>query len=192
MSASQTQINRGGSALRGAVAAGAATAILLGGFGAFALWSESQNAGAAGTIQTGQLALDPIAGPVQWMLENPQDGGPAVPVDLATFMASPGDSISYEILVNASVTGTNITADLDVDLDRVVLDPTLAPSDVIISVVGAQGDPIEIVGTPEGASFSEPVTVRVEFDDEMVGAMNLPKAVDVDGLELVLQQREQQ
>lgn len=184
-----SKVNRGGNALRGAVAAGAATAVLLGGFGAFALWSESQDAGASGQIQTGQLSLDPIIGPVTWVLDNPQSGEPAYPINLTTFKASPGDSISYEVTASGSVTGTDITALLDVNLDAVVLDPALESSDVTVSVESATDGPLVVVGTEAGATFSEPVTVRVEFDQAMEGAMDLSAAVDIDGLELILQQQ---
>lgn len=184
-----SKTNRGGTAMRGAVAAGAATAVLLGGFGAFALWSDSQNAGAAGQIQTGQLSLDPITGPVIWQLDNPQDGGDAIQIDLATFSASPGDVISYEVPVSGSVTGTDITAMLRVDMRDVVLDPSLQDSDVTVSVIADGGRQLTIVGTEAGTSFTEPVTVRVEFASTMEGSMSLPAAVDIDGLELVLEQQ---
>lgn len=179
---------RTGSALRGALAASAATVVLLGGFGAFALWSETQNGGAAGNIQTGHLALDPISGPISWQLENPQGGGAAVPIDLATYLASPGDIISYTVPVTGEVSGTDITAELNADLSGVVVDPELA-SDVAISVSGANGDPITVVGTEGGNTFTHDATVRVEFADDMTGGMSLPQAVALDGLNLVLQQK---
>jgi len=182
-----TKTTRGSSALKGAVAAGAATAILLGGFGAFALWSDTQNAGAAGQIQTGVLKLDPITAPVQWQLDNPQSGAPA-PIDLSTFKASPGDVISYTVTATGTVTGTDITASLDVDLGDVQLDPALESGDVTITATGAGGAPIEIVGTDAGNQFSQEVTVTIAFDEAMTGGMNLPAAVDMDGLVLRLQQ----
>ncbi|MEV7961700.1 alternate-type signal peptide domain-containing protein [Oerskovia paurometabola] len=110
---STKKTRRGGMALRGAVVAGTATAMLMGGFGAFALWSDSQAGGASGSIQTGQLALDPVDGQAQWYLEDPQ-GGSAQPIDLATYLASPSDVVFYTTSVSGVVQGTDITAELTV------------------------------------------------------------------------------
>lgn len=185
---STTKNTRGGTALRGALAAGTATALLLGGFGAFALWNDSQDAGATGAIATGLLELDPIAESVQWQLDNPQGGGAAVTIaDLTTFRASPGDVLSYNVPVTGTVTGSDITAELTVDFDQIGIDPAV-DSDVTITVAGADGQLIEIVGTAAGTAIDEIVSVRVEFAESMTGGMNLPAAVDVDGMDLVLQQ----
>jgi len=184
----QSTNKRGGAVVRGAVATGVASALMLGGFGVFALWSDSQNAGATGQVQTGSLSLDPISGPVVWQLENPQGGGGPVAIDLATYKASPGDVISYTVEAAGTVTGTDITAELRVDLDEVQLDAALSEEDVIITVLGAGGEPLEVVGSATGTTFSQPVTVSIEFSSAMTGGMDLPAAVSVDGLSLVLQQ----
>lgn len=181
---------RGGMALRGAVVAGTATAMLMGGFGAFALWSDSQAGGASGSIQTGQLALDPVDGQAQWYLEDPQ-GGPAQPIDLATYLASPSDVVFYTTSVSGVVQGTDITAELTVDLNSIDLDSSLVGPDAVeITTEGASGEPIVITGTDTGdGTFEQSVTVRVAFPSTMTGGMNLSNAVDINGLNLVLQQQ---
>jgi alternate signal-mediated exported protein len=181
---------RGGMALRGAVVAGTATALLMGGFGAFALWSDTQAGGASGSIQTGQLVLDPVTDQAQWYLEDPL-GGPAQPIELATYLASPGDVVFYTVPVTGVVQGTDITAELTVDLDSIDIDSSLVGPDAVeITAEGADGSPIVITGTDTGdGAFTQPVTVRVVFPSTMTGGMDLSNAVDVKGLNLVLQQQ---
>jgi len=176
-------------ALRGAVAAGTATVLLLGGFGAFALWSDSQSAAVTQKITTGSLLLDQISGDVIWKLENPQVDGPGpVVIDPVAFRASPGDILSYTVNVTGEVKGSDLVAKLEVDPTQATLRPGISASDVDISVVGVDGEAIQILGTEAGTAIDELVTVRVEFTSAMTGGMNLTDAVDVSGMDLRLQQ----
>jgi alternate signal-mediated exported protein len=186
-----TKTRRGGTALRGTIVGATATALLMGGFGAFALWSDAQLGGADGSIQTGQLALDPVSDNASWVLENPQQGGSAQPIDLATYLASPGDIISYTVTASGTVKGSDITAELIADRGSIDFDDTLVDdNEVRVTTEGADGNPVVITGTDTGnGRFSQPVTVRVEFPTTMTAGMSLTDAVKLDGFKLLLQQQ---
>lgn len=187
---STTKTHRGSTALRGTIVAGTATALLMGGFGAFALWSDSQFGGATGSIQTGQLALNPVSAVPQWYLDNPQEGQRRA-IDLATFLASPGDVLTYTVPVAGTVKGSDITAELTVDLDSINFNDALTGDDEVkVTAEGADGQPIVITGTDTGAgAFNQDVTVRVEFPTTMTGGMSLTDAVNLTGFNLLLQQQ---
>lgn len=180
-------------AIRGAVAAGAATAVLLGGYGVFALWSDSATAGATGDIQTGSLVLNVDSSSASWQLENPQGGGAPVAIaDIATYVASPGDELSYTgLVVDGSVTGSDITAELVVDTAAIRIAPELA-GDVDVTVdASALGASNPITGTQAGTSFSGPVSVTVTFADSISdpATMNLLQAVQLSSMDIQLAQK---
>lgn len=183
--------SRSGSLVRGAVAAGAATAVLLGGFGAFALWSDSANAGATGAVETGYLELDPISATPDWYLANPGGVASPVAIDLSTFRASPGDVIYYDVPVSGTVKGSDLTAELQVDPTSVAAAfpaTGIDASKVDVTVGSTAGAPVQIVGTSAGTAFTETVRVQIDFTEDLEDGMALSPAVSLTGLELTLQQ----
>jgi spore coat-associated protein N len=95
-------------ATKGALAAGAAGILLLGGAGTFALWEDSASI-TAGTVSTGELELD--LGTGTWA----QTATPATPININTFKIVPGDSLTYTTSVTATATGDNLTGELKID-----------------------------------------------------------------------------
>ncbi|WP_313407746.1 alternate-type signal peptide domain-containing protein [Aeromicrobium sp.] len=90
---------------KGAVAAGAAAVLLLGGAGSLAYWSADGDV-AAGSINAGTLSLTPVnAG--SWTLN-----GEAV-TDQATLRVVPGDELLFTGTWTVSATGKNLRADVD-------------------------------------------------------------------------------
>ncbi|GAA3740442.1 hypothetical protein GCM10022239_15160 [Leifsonia bigeumensis] len=90
---------------KAAIAGAAGIALLLGGAGSLAYWNDSTSL-AGGTINAGQLQItaDPDGG--VW---TDADGDP---VDLATFLAVPGDALTYTDTFTLMATGDNLSATL--------------------------------------------------------------------------------
>ncbi|MFI8569293.1 alternate-type signal peptide domain-containing protein [Rhodococcus sp. NPDC078407] len=104
-------------ATKGAVAAGAAAVLLLGGMGSLALWNDSETLG-GGTITSGDLRLILDEDSVNWQ-DVSYDVTP-VDIDINTFRIVPGDTVAYtaDFLVEAE--GENLTANLTADISNVV------------------------------------------------------------------------
>ncbi|UNQ40634.1 alternate-type signal peptide domain-containing protein [Prescottella equi] len=89
---------------KGAIAAGAAAALLAGGAGSFALWSDSESITGAGTIKSGTLDIKSASGGT-W-----SDASGSI--DLSTYKIVPGKSITYSVPVVVHVEGNGLTAKL--------------------------------------------------------------------------------
>lgn len=95
-------------ATKGAIAAGAAGILLLGGAGTFALWEDNANI-TGGTVSTGELEL--ALGTGTWA----ETATPGTPINIATFDIVPGDSLTYTTTVTATATGDNLTGELKIE-----------------------------------------------------------------------------
>lgn len=84
---------------KGAIAAAAGVALLLGGGGTLAYWNASTSVG-AGTIQSGNLAVA-TSGTGSW-----EDANGAI--DLGTFFAVPGDVLTFEQDLTITASGDNL------------------------------------------------------------------------------------
>lgn len=104
---------------KGAIAAGAATLLLLGGAGTFALWQDSTSV-AAGNIQTGKLDLTASAG--GWFTD------PAGTNPLSAYAAiKPGDTVYY-VANNVTVNGAG--AGMYFGFDSTLGTVTASPYDI--------------------------------------------------------------
>jgi len=197
--------NRAGLAVRGAIAAASATAVLLGGFGAFALWtSEPASIQGDGNLARGRLGL---VGPTDtrdgWTFGGNllYDGGFSEdgteieygdgysigdPVNLDDFVVSPGDILIWTGEVQAEVFGSNIAA--------AVVAPELTAEAtgnvaVTFNVTDEGGDPVGIIhgsGDAAAATHLLQANVRIEFRTiEMNNHFDLADLMD---FEIVLQQ----
>lgn len=95
-------------ATKGAIAAGAAGILLLGGAGTLAVWSDTANVD-AGTVSTGQMTL--ALGSGTWA----ETATPGTPITIGTFEIVPGDSLTYTTTVTATATGDNLTGELKIE-----------------------------------------------------------------------------
>jgi alternate signal-mediated exported protein len=91
----------------------------MGGFGAFALWTDSATLASSGTIASGQLDLTVASEDGKWYLENPQTNnagtGPVEIANLATYKISPGDQLSFKgNTYTGYVKGSDIQAQLEI------------------------------------------------------------------------------
>lgn len=112
---------------KGALAAAAGAAILVGGAGTMAAWNDSTDLG-GGTVTAGVLNIDQQPDSGNWKFE---DGEPFNPV---TDRLVPGDTVVYTATYNITAEGTNLKA---------TLTPTLAGVDGELEpllTVAAEGD----------------------------------------------------
>lgn len=165
-------------ATKGAMAAGAAALLLLGGAGSLALWSDSESVD-GGAINTGTLDISSAAG--TW-----QDVSvPGVPVDISDislFRMVPGDTVEYTTEMTVTVIGNNLSADVE-------FDPTFVP-------VFTEGPDAGILAArnitrvaPTAANFTvdvdafregttTPVTTITDADDNLVIDVTVSIAFD--------------
>ena len=101
-------------ASKGALAALAAGALLLGGAGSLAYWTDSAEV-AGGAINSGELSLtDTTAGTcadADWVLDDAEAPG-GVPFDPATDTLVPGDELTKTCTFTVNADGTHLRADL--------------------------------------------------------------------------------
>jgi alternate signal-mediated exported protein len=156
-------------AMKGAIAAGAAGILLLGGAGTFALWSDSQDID-AGTVSTGQLSLTAATG--TW---TETDSETPIP-NIATYQIVPGDSLTYTTVVTIKAEGENLKARLTVPsiLEAPVTDDTNATVTDVNLDVDFQIDDEDVAGIKvdgnivsfdEVATYAIPVSITVDFTD---------------------------
>ncbi len=102
-----------GKAHKGALAATAAGALLLGGAGSLAYWNDSQTV-TGGAISSGTLSLTQEAGQVcsSWTLD--AAGGPTAYTPGVTLVV-PGDVITKTCDYTVNATGAHLAADLTMD-----------------------------------------------------------------------------
>jgi alternate signal-mediated exported protein len=98
-------------ATKGAMAAGAAALLLLGGAGSLALWSDEETV-VGGDINTG--TLDITAEPGTWTDISDGEPGSSIPI-IGVFRMVPGDTIRYTTEMNVTAIGDNLAADIVVD-----------------------------------------------------------------------------
>ncbi|GGF98122.1 hypothetical protein GCM10007304_10120 [Rhodococcoides trifolii] len=95
---------------KGALAAGAAAVLLLGGAGSFALWQDQETVN-EGTITAGILDIAPLAAG-QWFDVSPDQT--RVAIDPAgAFRMVPGDVLEYNATFTVTATGKNLTATIN-------------------------------------------------------------------------------
>lgn len=94
------------------VAVSVAAAVVVGGAGSFALWSESADL-AGGSISAGTLAVASTG--TSWTDISPDRVAGAKPINLASFSAVPGDTLEGTYTVDADLTGDNMTAEVRVN-----------------------------------------------------------------------------
>ncbi|MFC9515182.1 alternate-type signal peptide domain-containing protein [Nocardiaceae bacterium NPDC056970] len=167
---------------KGAIAAGAAAALLAGGAGSFALWSADAELG-GGTINSGTMTLT-TKGTPSWTVNGQAVG------NWSAFKAVPGDVLTYNAEVTIGATGNNLKADLTVD------DAAFSGDEALIDALGTPDVSAKLGGVdvPEitSAHNGQDIDVAVSFTfDKPVGVDNTTqtKAATLDAMTLTLKQK---
>lgn len=115
-------------ATKGAIAAGAAGILLLGGAGTFALWEDNESI-TGGTVSTGVMTL--AVGSGTWA----ETATPGTPINIGTFDIVPGDSLTYTTTVTATATGDNLTGELKIEGSSLVTAFNALPAEHVTATV---------------------------------------------------------
>lgn len=172
---------------KGAVAAAAAIALLLGGAGTFATWNASSAVAAAG-ITAGNLSIAPGAVAGVW-----SDATGAI--DLSTYRVTPGDVLTFTQDFDITATGHSLPATLSLTDGSITAASSSAADIALAAALGnsavltatgltadAAGDYIVPVGTT-----SVTVTVTVTFPSTADNASQ-NGAVSLSGMSVTLTQ----
>ncbi|MBJ7290921.1 alternate-type signal peptide domain-containing protein [Williamsia sp.] len=170
---------------KGAIAAGAAVVVLLGGAGSYALWSDSAS-NTPGNVTTGELKLT-ASGTPAWK-DVSADGiiGGTVVNPLTDFLV-PKDTWEYTSTYNATATGKNMKAQVTVNTGTAGALPTgvtITPTATVDGAAATSGSTVTI--TPN-APHVVVVKVTVAFAD-VTGQTSQNAAVNVSNMSVNLNQ----
>ncbi|MDI9902176.1 alternate-type signal peptide domain-containing protein [Rhodococcus sp. IEGM 1409] len=151
---------------KGAIAAAAAGALLLGGAGSLAVWSDSADVGGGGPVTSGALDLStcaPVGG--GWNSLNPAP----VPIsDIAAYRIVDTESIQYTCDVTVTAVGDRLAANLTADTAGVVAGPgsaeLVAAVQVVTTIKDAGGAPITQITKAQNGTVVH-VGVRLNFNE---------------------------
>jgi alternate signal-mediated exported protein len=166
---------------KGAVAAAIAGALLLGGAGSLAYWSDSDDV-TGSTFNAGSLSLAPAGACNVWNLDTGEPGGQ--PFDPSTDTLVPGDVVSKVCTFTVDAVGEHLRATVTAQpgTDSGALLPELA----IDTDLAIGANPVtEITDDDDGATLS--VTVTVSFDPASTNASQTDSAV-LDDIAIVTSQ----
>ncbi|HWI44213.1 MAG TPA: alternate-type signal peptide domain-containing protein [Nocardioides sp.] len=170
---------------KGAVAAATGGALLLGGAGTLAFWSDSKDVG-GGAIDSGTLSLTQETGQTcsAWTL----DGGDAYTP--GTTLVVPGDAITRSCTYTVNATGEHLAADLGIESTSITGGNDLADSLVpaatytLDGVAAVDGD--QITAANDGDVLV--ATISVTFDSAVTGLTAQNESAALEDITISLQQ----
>ncbi len=179
-------------ATKGAIAAGAAAVLLLGGLRSFALWNDSE-AVTGGTINSGVLTIDAVGTGVWTDTSDDLAADVVIGADPSGYLIVPGDTLTYTANYTITSTGENLRASLSTDISDIggsaeliaALDvtPTVTSG---ATVIGTDGAAVEIDVTQPSQTVS--VAIDFYFDRETAGLIAQGDTVTLNNFNLTLQQ----
>jgi len=145
---------------KGAVAAGSAAVLLMGGAGTLAYWTATGNA-EGGAINAGTLTLTSVGCDADWVYAAGQAGA-----GTAVTLFVPGDVVTKECTFTVGATGDNLSATVDApDTLTFVTDPVATSFDATVSATyDLNGTAIADGGTITDADGGETLTVAFVVD----------------------------
>lgn len=157
---------------KGALAAGAAAVLLLGGAGTLAYWTDSE-AIDGGTLTSGQLDLTAVTCGAAWL----EDGEP-----VATIV--PGDTITKQCTGTLTLEGDHIGATVTLD-DTSVADAEAVFNDEV-DITATMTSPAATISAP--GTYSVVIDLQVVFDGAAATNASQRGLATLDELELVATQ----
>lgn len=176
---------------KGAIAAGAAVVLLLGGAGSYALWSDNSTVN-GGTITAGTLKLNPGAAGAWTDHSTTMIGG--TPVDPSTQPIVPGDIWEYDATYTISATGKNMKAQLtptpgSITIPAAFNDPACGGSCVTVSsTTSVNGGPAASGPVTVNNNDSVAVKVTVNFNTATPNQVGQTGTVSVSNMTIQLNQ----
>ncbi|MGW0173597.1 alternate-type signal peptide domain-containing protein [Rhodococcus sp. NPDC003322] len=169
---------------KGAVAAAAATVLLAGGAGTMAAYNAG-GGGVGGSVGAGSLALTQSGAPA-W---TDQNGA----IDITTYRAVPGDTVTYTAAFTVTAKGTNLIANLGADSGTITGDPALKSA--MATAVTASANGVSLPSNSGGAVITpaqngKTVNVKVvfTFDPATAGYVAQTARLDLSNFNITLKQ----
>jgi alternate signal-mediated exported protein len=167
--------------IKGSVAGATGIVLLMGGFGTYALWSDSQTVD-AGKVQSGSLEIE-SAGAASW--EDQSSGAATTSWAPATDRMVPGDKVQLTQPLDVTATGKNLKVKLSVsgvtstfDSDLVM---TLTYAGKSVTVPGGAGElvygPADLADLSTATEAVATFTLPNGVTDNMNETVDLSKAV---------------
>lgn len=176
-------------ATKGAVAAGGAAVLLLGGLGSFALWQDSTTTD-GGTIMSGELSIEQVGEPV-WR-ETSGDVNTARVIDPATYRIVPGDTIEFTSEYSILAEGDNLIANLSADTATITGDADLRAAIGTPTVTATSGDTTLPTDGTAAIISSEDQNVQVQvtftFDEDTTDQVAQNQSLNLENFTLDLNQ----
>jgi spore coat-associated protein N len=150
--------------VKGAIALGAASLLLLGGAGTYALWSDTDTVD-GGTIASGQLRFVDTT-PGVWT--DISEGTPGVVIpDIEEFQIVPGDVLTFSAATTLRAEGDNLAATLSGTLPTASGSPELLADVSVTTAVTSNGAPLTSnVVTEENDGDVLGILITLTFDEE--------------------------
>ncbi len=174
---------------KGAVAAGSAAVLLLGGLGSYALWQDEETV-SGGTINSGELNFDPVAASSTWT-ETSVTPNVVIGADPSGFLIVPGDVLEYSTAYAVNWAGDNLEASITADFTNVTGDPALAAAlDTTVAVNGGtalpngSAVPLPLTASPQNIT----VEVTITFDQATADLIAQNETVNLNDFTLTLDQ----
>lgn len=171
--------------IKGSVAGAAGIALLMGGFGTYALWSDSEQLDAS-QVQSGELTIDTSGGSYD-------DANTAADNDwTANDLMVPGDTVTYTQTFTVKGTGKNLRGTISLaDLEGANNSEGITRS---VAVTAAGGSAIT-QNTPTSFSFEDPfgtatltAVVTYELPASTSGTTDQNKSVSTPAAQFTIQQ----
>lgn len=176
-------------ATKGAIAAGAAAVLLLGGLGSFALWQDSETV-SGGDINSGELNFEPSGTPGVWT-DISVTPNVVIGADPSGYLVVPGDILTYDTTYTVNSAGENIAATITADFTGIGGGNELAAR--LNPQVSVDGGPALASGSAVPLPLTSPtqtieVTVTITFDDTTPGLIAQNQSVNLNDFTLTLDQ----
>ncbi|EGD23846.1 alternate signal-mediated exported protein [Prescottella equi] len=169
---------------KGAIAAGAAAALLAGGAGTFATWSDSKTLD-AGTVTAGKLQFTGTpAG--EWYKGTDTSATGTKITDIATYRVVPGDVLTYKATADFIAQGDNLNATLSLDETAAGSFSGLTWGATSVSATGVDGS--GVITPNDGTVRSAVVTKTATFAASTSGTTSQGATAALNGLQLKLTQ----
>lgn len=182
-------------ATKGAIAAGAASLILLGGAGSYALWTDSAST-PAGTVTAGVLDIEPIANSSEWRDISAGTPGtvitPAItnPATAGYFLMVPGDVLEYTASFTIKATGNNLSATVNAVPGSITYGGTLTAAQAPVTTTATIGGVPVNGNVITSSAVDKTVVVKstVTFDRNTANQVGQSGTVNLAGFQIGVQQ----
>jgi alternate signal-mediated exported protein len=169
--------------VKGSIAGAAGIALLLGGLGSFALWTDSTTV-TAGAVSSGELRIVKPETTGAWKFTN----GPTLS---NTSVIVPGDTVTYTDTFTVKAKGDRLRAKLTVNAGELVstISGATAASSFVVMGEGAVVDPVnKNVYTFGHGTYEVIVKVTVKFSAETTGLTGQNQTFTPDAVTVSLEQ----